>query len=98
MYQGRGAETVERELEAIYAAAGAAKIAVVAGSIIPYNGAGPDANARMRAVNDWIRACAAGHADAMVFCDTRAAVATPGQPDRLLTSPDGLHRRPKATS
>ena len=45
----------ERELAAIYAAARAAKIPVVAGSIIPYNTATPEQNARMHAVNDWIR-------------------------------------------
>jgi lysophospholipase L1-like esterase len=30
----------------------------------------------------------------VVFCDTRAAVAAPGQPDRLLSSPDDLHPSP----
>jgi lysophospholipase L1-like esterase len=29
-----------------------------------------------------------------VFCDTRGAVAAPGQPDRLVSSPDGLHPSP----
>ena len=42
------------------------------------------------AVNAWIREYAARHAD-MAFCDTRAAVAAPGSPDRLLSSPDDLH-------
>src|SRR3954470_18977572 len=37
VYQGRSAESVERELEAMYAAARAAKIAVVAGTIIPFH-------------------------------------------------------------
>ena len=37
VYQGRTADAVQRELAAIYAAARAAKIPVVAGSIIPYN-------------------------------------------------------------
>jgi acyl-CoA thioesterase I len=94
VYQGRSAESVERELEAIYEAARAARIAVVAGSILPYDAAAAGANARMHSVNDWIRAYAAGHADSMVFCDTRAAVAAPGQPDRLVSSPDGLHPSP----
>ena len=94
VYQGRSAESVERELEAMYAAAQAAKIVVVAGSIIPFNVATPDQNARMRAVNDWIRGYAASHAGGVVFCDTRAAVAAPGQPDRLLSSPDDLHPSP----
>ena len=95
IYQGRSAASVERELEAMYASAGAAKIVVVAGTIIPYNTAGVDENARMHAVNDWIRAYAAGHPEAVVFCDTRAAVAQPGQPDRLVSSPDGLHPSPQ---
>jgi lysophospholipase L1-like esterase len=95
VYQGERAESVQRELDAIYAAARAAKIAVVAGTIIPYDTAAPDANARMHAINEWIRQYAAAHADSVVFCDTRAAVAAPGQPDRLVSSPDGLHPSPQ---
>ena len=94
IYQGRSAESVERELEAMYDAARAAKIAVVAGTIIPFNVATADQNARMHAVNDWIRGYAARHDDRVVFCDTRAATAAPGQPDRLVSSPDGLHPSP----
>ena len=94
VYQGRSAESAERELEAMYDAARAAKIIVVAGSIIPFNVATADQNARMHAVNDWIRGYAVRHADAVVFCDTRAAVAAPGQPDRLVSSPDDLHPTP----
>ena len=94
VYQGRAAASVERELELIYDAARAAKIAVVAGTIIPFNMASPDQNARMHAINDWIRAYASAHADRVVFCDTRAAVAAPGQPDRLVSSPDDLHPSP----
>lgn len=93
IYQGRTAESVERELELMYDAARAAKIAVVAGTIVPYNTSGADENARMRAVNAWIREYASRHDD-VVFCDTRAAVAAPGQPDRLVSSPDGLHPSP----
>jgi lysophospholipase L1-like esterase len=94
IYQGRSAESAERELEAMYDAARAARIVVVAGSIIPFNSASPDQNARMHAVNDWIRAYAASHAGSVVFCDTRAAVAAPGEPDRLVSSPDDLHPSP----
>jgi lysophospholipase L1-like esterase len=93
VYQGRSAEFVERELEAMYAEAREAKIPVVAGSVIPFNSATPDQNARMHAVNEWIRNYAARHAD-VVFCDTRAAVAAPGAPDRLMSSPDELHPSP----
>jgi lysophospholipase L1-like esterase len=94
VYQGRRAESVERELEGLYEAARAARIAVVAGAIVPYNTAGPDENARMRRINAWIHRYATSHADAVIFCDTRAAVAAPGEPDRLVSSPDGLHPSP----
>ena len=90
IYQGRTAASVERELEAMYDAARAARIVVVAGTIIPYNTATPEQNAGMHAVNAWIRAYASQHAD-IVFCDTRSAAADPQQPDRLVSSPDGLH-------
>ena len=96
VYQGRSAEAAERELEAIYDAARAAKIVVVAGSIIPFNIATADQNARMHAINEWIRGYAASHAGRVVFCDTRAAVAAPGQPDRLLSSPTTCTRLPTA--
>jgi lysophospholipase L1-like esterase len=49
----------------------------------------------MHAVNEWIRGYAARHDAGMVFCDTRAAVAAPGQPDRLVSSPDDLHPSPE---
>ena len=94
IYQGRSAESVERELEAMYAAAHAAQMVVVAGSILPFNIATADQNARMHVVNDWIRDYAARHDDRVVFCDTRAASAAPGQPDRLVSSPDDLHPSP----
>jgi lysophospholipase L1-like esterase len=95
VYQGRNAASVQRELDAMYAAARAAAIVVVAGSIMPYNTAGDDENARMRAINAWIRGSAAAHPDAVVFCDTRAAVAQPRRPDHLVSSPDGLHPSPE---
>ncbi len=91
VYQGRSAERVERELEAMYDAAFAARIAVVAGTIVPYDTATDEANARMHGVNDWIRRYAEAHPDRVVFCDTRAAAAADGRPDRLRSSPDGLH-------
>jgi lysophospholipase L1-like esterase len=90
VYQGRSAEAVERELEAMYDAARAAQIPVVAGTIIPYNTATADQNARMHEINEWIREYARRHRD-VVVCDTRAAVAAPGAPDRLASSPDDLH-------
>ncbi|HEY7287304.1 MAG TPA: SGNH/GDSL hydrolase family protein [Vicinamibacterales bacterium] len=90
IYQGRSAAAVEAELQAMYEAAQAGHVAVVAGTIIPFNTATPDQNSRMHAVNDWIRDYAASHSG-LTFCDTRAAVAEPGSPDRLVSSPDDLH-------
>jgi lysophospholipase L1-like esterase len=95
IYQGRTADTVQRELAAMYAAARAAKIPVVAGSIIAYNTATAEQNRSMHAVNDWIREQARAQDGSMVFCDTRAAVAAPDAPDRLVSSPDGLHPSPE---
>jgi lysophospholipase L1-like esterase len=90
VYQGRPAQHVKEQLAAMYKRAREAGIRVVAGTIIPYNAATPDQNARMRDINDWIRT--QGRADSgLVIVDTRAAVAAPGNPDLLAGSPDGLH-------
>jgi lysophospholipase L1-like esterase len=89
VYQGRPAQHVKDQLAAMYARARAAGIAVVAGTIIPYNTATPDQNARMHEINAWIRAQA--DAGVVTFVDTRAAVAARDDPDRLASSPDGLH-------
>ena len=94
VYQGRPAADVIARLAAMYDRAAAAGIPVVAGSIVPYNTATPDQNARMREVNAWIadRAARDPH---VTFADTRAAVAAPGDPDRLASSPDELHPSPE---
>jgi lysophospholipase L1-like esterase len=86
VYQGRGGEQVTRELQAMYARAAEADIAVVAGSIIPFNTATPEQNQRMRRVNEWIR-----RQPKVTVADTRAAVAASDNPDMLFESPDGLH-------
>ena len=90
VYQGRPAQHVKEQLAGMYRRAQKAGIKVIAGTIIPYNSATADQNARMHEINDWIRAQA--QADPRIlFVDTRAAVAAPGQPDQLISSPDGLH-------
>jgi lysophospholipase L1-like esterase len=85
IYQGRRADAVERELEAMYDMARTTSrvIPVVAGSILPYGTASVDENARMHEVNDWIRASVARHPH-VAFCDTRAAVAQPPSVSRRL--------------
>ncbi len=90
VYQGLPADRVTRELRAMYDRAIAAGIAVVAASIIPYTSATRGQNVEMHDINAWI--AAQGAKDPRItFVDTRAAVATPGRPDRLSGSPDGLH-------
>ena len=86
VYQGRPVEHVVEQLRAMYARAAQAGIRVVAGSIIPYNTATPEQNARMRQINAWMR-----EQPGIVFVDTRAAAAAEGNADRLFDSPDGLH-------
>ena len=94
VYQGREAQHVIEQLAAMYERARRTNIAVVAGTIVPYNTATEDQNGRMREINTWIKTFAAANAH-VAFVDTRAAVAAPGAPDRLDESPDELH--PSAT-
>lgn len=90
IYQGRSPAHVIEHLDAMYSTAAAAGIRVVAGSIIPFNTATAEQNARMREVNGWIerRARTGG---GVTFVDTRRAAADVADPDRLADSPDELH-------
>lgn len=90
VYQGRPAEAVTIQLKIMYLKASAAHIAVIAGSIVPYDTATPEQNLRMHAINDWIRAEAARDPN-VTFVDTRKAAARPDNIDLLASSPDGLH-------
>ena len=90
VYQGRQAAEVIARLRSMYDRARAAGIAVVAGTIVPYNTATGSQNEQMHAVNAWILE-EAGRDSNLLAVDTRAAVAAPGNPDLLAASPDGLH-------
>jgi lysophospholipase L1-like esterase len=90
VYQGLDAAHVTDQLSAMYREAADQSIAVVAGTIVPYNTATAEQNRRMRQINEWIRLRAAED-DTVTFVDTRAAVASADDPDRLFESPDGLH-------
>lgn len=93
VYQGRPVSHVVQQLRTMYDRAKAVGISVVAGSIVPYNTATAEQNARMHEINAWIRATA--EADpAIAFVDTRTAAAAPGNIDRLFESPDELHPSP----
>jgi len=90
VYQGRPVSHVTTQLRAMYDRALTAGIPVVAGTIVPYNTASDEQNAKMREINAWI--AAEGRRESRIrVADTRAASAAAGQPDRLSGSPDGLH-------
>jgi lysophospholipase L1-like esterase len=93
IYSGREPEDVTRHLRQMYDAAMRQGIRVVAGTIIPYNTATAEQNAKMHAVNTWIRAQAAKDPN-IELADTRSAVAAPERPDFLVSSPDELHPSP----
>jgi lysophospholipase L1-like esterase len=93
VYQGLSADRVTANLRTMYDRAAHAGIRVVAGTIVPYNTATADQNARMHQINDWIRSQMKSEPP-IALADTRAAVARAGEPDRLEDSPDGLHPSP----
>ena len=93
VYQGREPQHVIEQLAAMYERAKRTGIAVVAGTIVPYNTATDEQNARMAEINTWIRTFSAANTH-VAFADTRAAVAAPGRPDHLFESPDELHPSP----
>jgi lysophospholipase L1-like esterase len=90
VYQGRPAAHVIEQLRSMYERARAAGIRVVAGTIVPYNTATPEQNARMREINAWIARQAAAEPN-IEAVDTRAAAASADDPDALFESPDQLH-------
>ena len=94
VYQGRPADHVIGRLRSMYERAVREGVSVVAGTIIPYNSATADQNARMREINEWIRNHAA-RLPGVAFVDTRAAVAAPGKPDMLSATADQLHPSPE---
>lgn len=92
VYQGRPAQHVIDQLSLMYERAANATIAIVAGTIVPYNTATPDQNDRMRSINAWIRAQQSTASGVpIVVADTRAAVASASNSDLLFDSPDQLH-------
>ena len=93
VYQGRPAAHVIEQLRWMFDRARQAGIRVVAGTIVPYNTATPDQNARMGEINDWIRRQAAS-TPGLAIAETRAAVAAPGKPDTLSETADQLHPTP----
>jgi lysophospholipase L1-like esterase len=90
VYQGLGVDHVITQLSAMYDEARQASIKVVAGSIIPFNTATREQNARMHEINEWIRT-RAQTSSWLHFVDTRAAAARPDNTDLLADTADDLH-------
>lgn len=93
VYQGLDAGHAMDNLRWMYERARRSGIGVVAGTIIPFNTASADQNARMRRINVWIREYAL-EVPGVGFVDTRAAVAANGSPDILSETADQLHPAP----
>lgn len=89
IYQGRGSESVKRNLEAMYVMAERNRIVPVAATILPYNSAGRRERSALREVNAWV--VSASKAPGRLFCDTNLAVRDKANADLLSSSPDGLH-------
>jgi acyl-CoA thioesterase-1 len=90
VYQGRSVDEVTKNLRLMYDRARDARVRVLAGTIVPYNTATPGQNRKMHVINEWIAQEAECDPE-IDFVDTRAAVASPDDLDRLISSPDSLH-------
>lgn len=87
VYQGYPLPHIQEQLQAMYRRALDLGIAVVAGSVLPYNTARPEQNEELHELNRWLAALP----PPLHFCDTHRAVQAPADPDHLRESPEGLH-------
>jgi lysophospholipase L1-like esterase len=89
VYQGYPSEFVEQNLQAMYSKAFEEDIVPIAATILPYNTASSSESAIINELNRWIENTA--RRLAIPFCDTHRVVADPNAPNRLSSSPEGLH-------
>src|SRR5947199_2944432 len=89
IFAGQRAETVERHLAAMYADVLDAGVVPVAATVLPYNSATARASGDILTLNAWIENLT--KVLGILFCDTHAAVADPGDTNRLAGGPDALH-------
>jgi hypothetical protein len=85
---------VKDQLAAMYRRAHDAGIRVVAGTIIPYNTATTDQNARMRDINDWKRRTTCAECDASSRTARRKAACRAAAAPLALDAYDWLAKRP----
>ena len=91
VYQGRAVEHVTTQLRAMYGRARAARIPVVAGTIVPYNTATAGSERARCARSTGGSSGGRRPIPNVVAVDTRRAAAAADNVDRLAGSPDGLH-------
>jgi lysophospholipase L1-like esterase len=89
VYQERGEDFVQKNLEQMYTAALRATIKPVAATILPYNFMSEVQAAKIGSLNRWIWKRAS--ILELLFCDTNWTVSNPANPNELSSSPDGLH-------
>lgn len=89
IYQGRDPESIIENLQMMYERAEASGIAVIGATVLPYNSAEAMESESIRGVNSWIEARSRG--SSTLFCDTNRAARDADDPDRLSSTPDGLH-------
>lgn len=94
VYQGYSVEHVTRHLQAMYDKAAEHDIPVVAGSVLPFNTASPEQQAKIIEINRWIEETAS-KAPSMAFCDTNSAVSDSENVHKLAASPDDIHPDPQ---
>jgi lysophospholipase L1-like esterase len=89
VYQGVPIESIKTNLLAMYQEAVKAKIVPVAATVLPYNAESESEKTAIHDLNLWISDTAKRLG--IPICDTNRAVADPENPDRLRSSPEGLH-------
>ncbi len=89
IYQGLPSDFASKNLSKMYTTAIQAGVVPVSCTVLPYNTMGKKEAEVRRDLNGWIR----GESKrlSIPFCDTAAAVSTSENPDRLVSSPEGLH-------
>jgi lysophospholipase L1-like esterase len=89
VYQGFPTDHTKQNLTLIYNSTLLKGIVTIAAAILPYNTMSSQAYGSIKRLNEWIRSTA--ESMKFPFCDTYAAVVDPDHPDKLRSSPDGLH-------
>ncbi len=89
VYQGFPIEYTKQNLTLMYNPTLLEGIVPIAATILPYNMMSKPAYDSVKRLNEWIKSTA--ESLKFPFCDTYLAVAEPNHPDKLRSSPDGLH-------